>query len=73
MEEVNNYNNNIVKKLHNDNQMLTAKVDDLTVSLADSLESVKRLTQQLQASEENCKKYSSEAHKLKEASTEGNK
>lgn len=58
MEEVNNYNNTIVKKLHSDNQMLSAKLQDVSSSLEQSLHTVRRLTEQLQISEENCNKYS---------------
>lgn len=73
MEEVNNYNNTIVKKLHSDNQMLSAKLQDVSSSLEQSLHTVRRLTEQLQISEENCNKYSTEAQKLKDVAGEGTK
>lgn len=51
MAEVAHYNDTVVQKLSQDNDYLGRKLGELTPNLEESLETVKRLTKQLQVSE----------------------
>lgn len=57
MKEVSSYNDNVVHKIHAENETLLKRVNQLEPNLEESLETIKRLTKQLQISEEKLQKF----------------
>lgn len=65
MREVANYNDNVVIKLQNDNQILQRKAMQLSANLQENIQTARRLAKQLQISEEKLQKVSGQADKMK--------
>lgn len=66
MKEVASYNQNVVHKIHAENEVLSKRVSELAPQLDQALETIKRLTKQLSVLEENSSKVSTENNRNKE-------